>query len=147
MGSRRVLGNDPFQRGAAERTPAAGADLVSQGADVNAIQFVSFTLPPLPANSFNAGRTIPLKLTGALGSAAVTSANAAAAPRVIAVLQVAAGAATTVSPSGGETVFHFDSGSAQWVCNLSTTGLAAGTYVVQIQFWDGRILEAAFVLA
>jgi hypothetical protein len=25
-------------------------------------------------------------------------------------------------------------------------GLAPGTYVVQIQFWDGRILEAAFVL-
>jgi hypothetical protein len=38
-------------------------------------------------------------------------------------------------------------GSAQWTCNLSTTGLAAGTYVVQIQFWDGRILEAAFVLS
>jgi hypothetical protein len=128
--------------------PAAGADLVSQGADVNAIQFVSFTQPPLPASSFNIGRTIPLKLTGALGSAAVTSANAAAAPRVIAVLQAAAGAAATaVRPSGGETVFHFDSGAAQWICNLGTTGLTAGTYVVQIQFWDGRILEAAFVLA
>jgi len=125
--------------------PAAGADLVSQGADLNAIQFISFTLPPLPASPFHAPQSIPLKLTGSLGGAAVTAANAAAAPRVVAVLQAAAGAApTTVSPAGGETVFHFTSG--QWVCNLGTQGLAPGTYVVQIQFWDGRILEAAFVL-
>jgi hypothetical protein len=125
--------------------PAAGADLVSQGADLNAIQFVSFTLPPLPASPFHSPQTIPLKLTGSLGGAAVTAANAATPPRVVAVLQAAAGAApTTVSPAGGETVFHFTSG--QWQCNLGTQGLAPGTYVVQIQFWDGRILEAAFVL-
>lgn len=126
--------------------PAAGADLVSQGADVNAIQFVSFTQPALHSKSFNAGRTIPLKLTGALGSAAVTNTNAATAPRIAALLQVPPfGAPTTVTPSGGDTVFRFDSG--QWICNLSTKGLAVGTYVVQIQFWDGRILEAAFVLS
>jgi hypothetical protein len=127
--------------------PVAGADLVSQGADVNAIQFISFTQPPLPASSFHAPRTIPLKLTGALGNAAVTSANAIA-PRIFALLLVAPGAAATAaSSSGGETVFRFDAAAGQWICNLGTAGLAKGTYVVQIQFWDGRILEAAFVLA
>jgi len=126
--------------------PAAGADLVSEGLDVNAIQNFTFRAPT-PSSAFNTGRTIPLKLTGALGSAAVTGANAAAAPRVAAVLQVAPGVATTVNPTGGETVFRFDTKAAQWLCNLGTTGLTAGTYVVQIQFWDGRILEAAFVLA
>jgi hypothetical protein len=126
--------------------PAAGADLVSQGADVNAI--LGFVLPALPAGSFHAPQTIPLKLKGGLGSAAVTSANAVAAPRIFALLLVAPGAgATAASPAGGETVFHFDTGSGQWICNLGTTGLPTGTYVVQIQFWDGRILEAAFVLA
>ncbi len=125
--------------------PAAGADLVSQGQDVIAIEG-PFYFPATPAGSFHAPQTIPLKLTGALGTAAVTSANAAAAPHIAAVLLVATGGgATTVSPTGGETVFHFD--GSQWVCNLGTTGLAPGTYVVQIQFWDGRILEAAFVLA
>ena len=126
--------------------PAAGADLVSQGGDIAALQTFTF-LAPTPSASFNAGRTIPLKLTGALGGAAVTGANSAAAPQIAAVLQVPPGGpATTVNPTGGDTVFHFDSGSAQWICNLGTTGLTAGTYVVQIQFWDGRILEAAFVL-
>jgi hypothetical protein len=48
---------------------------------------------------------------------------------------------------GGETVFHFDAASGQWICNLSTQGLPTGTYVIPIQFWDGRILEAAFVLS
>jgi hypothetical protein len=127
--------------------PAAGADLVSEGQDVSAIQNFTFQAP-MPSNAFNAGRTIPLKLTGALGGAAVTAANAVAAPRIVATLQVAAGGpATMVNPTGGETVFHFDANAAQWTCNLGTTGLSAGTYVVQIQFWDGRILEAAFVLA
>jgi len=122
--------------------PAAGADLVSQGLDLFALQSFTF-VAPTPSGSFNIGRTIPLKLTGSLGGAAVTSANAAA-PRIVAVLQVASGVVTTVNPTGGDTVFKF--GSGQWTCNLGTTGLTAGTYVVQIQFWDGRILEAALVL-
>jgi len=123
--------------------PAAGADLVSQGLDVFAIQTSTF-VAPTPSGSFNIGRTIPLKLTGALGNAAVTAANAVTAPRVAAVLQVGPGGVTTVNATGGDTVFKF--GSGVWTCNLGTTGLTAGTYVVQIQFWDGRILEAAFVL-
>jgi hypothetical protein len=124
--------------------PAAGADLVSAGQDVVSIQ-KSFFVVPTASGSFHAGATIPLKLTGALGSAAVTSANAAAAPRIVAVLKVVPiDPPTTVHPTGGETVFRF--ASSQWVCNLSTTGLSAGTYVVQIQFWDGRILETALVL-
>ncbi|HET6146165.1 MAG TPA: hypothetical protein VFH68_01425 [Polyangia bacterium] len=125
--------------------PAAGADLVSQGQDVNSIQNSLF-LAPMSSTHFTHGQTIPLKLTGALGSVAVTNANAGTAPRIAAVLQLAPPTAPTiVHPTGGETVFRFVSG--QWTCNFSTTGLSAGTYVVQIQFWDGRILEAAFVLA
>jgi hypothetical protein len=118
--------------------------LVSEGQDVISIQNSLF-LPPMSGGHFNAGRTIPLKLTGALGGAAVNSGNAAVPPRIVAVLQVAAGApATTVHPTGGDTVFHFEGG--QWICNFSTKGLPAGTYVVQIRFWDGRVLESAFVL-
>ncbi len=124
--------------------PAAGADLVSAGQDVSSIQNSLF-LAPMSGGHFTLGKTILLKLTGALGSAPVTSANAAAAPQIVAVLQVAAGApATTVNPTGGDTVFHFDGG--QWICNFGTKGLSAGTYVVQIRFWDGRILETALVL-
>jgi hypothetical protein len=53
------------------------------------------------------------------------------------------GPPTVIAPPSGS-VFHSD--GSQWVCDLSTQGLAAGTTVVQIRFWDGRILEAAFVL-
>ena len=79
--------------------PADGADLVSQGLDVNSIQTFTF-LAPTPKHTFNAGRTIPLKLTGALGGAAVTSANAATAPQIIAVLQVVAGGGARLQPLG-----------------------------------------------
>lgn len=123
--------------------PCNGADLVSQNEDVYAITNFVFQAP-LPKNTFNAGRTIPLKLVGALAGVAVTSANATA-PRVVALVQAAPGMAPTTITPPSPTVFGFDSG--QWIANLSTKGLKAGTYVVQIRFWDGRILEAAFVLA
>jgi len=128
--------------------PAAGADLVSENADLYAVAGVNFVQPALSA-PFRAGQTIPLKLKGALGGAAVTAANAAVAPRVIALELVIPGAAPAKrSPGpGGDTVFHFDAASGQWICNLSTQGLPTGTYVIPIQFWDGRILEAAFVLS
>ena len=123
--------------------PCDGADLVSQNQDVNAVTNSVFQAP-VPKNSFNAGRVIPLKVAGALACDPVTAANAAAAPRVVALVNVAQGMAPTTLPPPAPTVFRFDSG--QWIANLSTQGLKPGTYVVQIQFWDGRVLEAAFVL-
>ncbi|MFL5307041.1 MAG: hypothetical protein ACJ8F1_17625 [Polyangia bacterium] len=123
--------------------PCDGADLVSRNQDVNAVSNFVFQAP-LPKNSFNAGRVIPLKVTGALAGVAVTGANAAAAPRVVALVKVAPGMAPATLTPPSPTVFRFDSG--QWIANLSTQGLQPGTYVVQIQFWDGRVLEAAFVL-
>ena len=59
-------------------------------------------------------------------------------------MKVAPGMAPATLTPPSPTVFRFDSG--QWIANLSTQGLQAGTYVVQIRFWDGRVLEAAFVL-
>ena len=128
--------------------PAAGADLVSQNADLFALEanFVQAALPPAP---FHAGSTIPLKLAGSLGGAPVTAANAVVAPQIVALELVIPGG-SPAHPSqgpGGQTVFHFDAASGLWVCTLNTQGLPTGTYVVPIQFWDGRILEAAFVLS
>ena len=107
--------------------PAGGGGARSPRAlDLDAIQSVSFTgadarkLVPLP------GRTIPLKLTGcARRRGGRPPPTPTAAPRIVAVLQAAAGAApTTVSPAGGETVFHFTSG--QWQCNLGYARPRAG---------------------
>jgi hypothetical protein len=122
--------------------PCQGADLVSQNEDVNAITNFVFQAP-LPKHSFTVGQTIALKLTGALAGVPVTSGNAAA-PRVVALVKVAPGMTSTTFPRPSTTVFAFD--GAQWSANLGTNGLQAGTYVAQIQFWDGRVLEAAFVL-
>jgi len=108
--------------------PAAGADLVSQNADLYAIEGVNFIQPALPPSSFHAGSTIPLKLTGSLGGAPVTAANTAA-PFIIALELVIPGAAPAHPGQGpgGQTVFRFDAGSGQWICNLNTQGLPAGT--------------------
>jgi hypothetical protein len=129
--------------------PAAGADLVSQNADLYAVEGANFIQPALPPSSFQAGSTIPLKLAGSLAGAPVTATNAAVAPKIIALELVIPGAAPARPGQGpgGQTVFHFDASSGLWVCTLSTQGLPTGTYVVPIQFWDGRILEAAFVLS
>src|SRR5206468_3142176 len=106
--------------------PCNGADLVSRNQDVNAVTNFVFQAP-LPKNSFNAGRVIPLKVTGALAGVAVTGANAAAAPRVVALVKVAPGMAPATLTPPSPTVFRFDSG--QWIANLSTQGLQPGTYV------------------
>jgi hypothetical protein len=124
--------------------PVAGADLVSQGQDLNSIE-TTFFAPPLAKMALNPGRTVPLKLTGALGTAAVTNANASA-PRVFALFSVAPFMSATPIALTGDPTFRYDTSGKQWINNLSTVGLQAGTYVVQIQFWDGRILEAALVL-
>jgi hypothetical protein len=123
--------------------PCDGADLVSQNQDVNAVSNFVFQAP-LAKTSFKAGQVIPLKVTGALAGVPVTAANAAAVPRVLGLVKVAPGMAPATLTPPSPTVFRFDSG--QWIANLSTQGLQAGTYVVQIRFWDGRVLEAAFVL-
>jgi hypothetical protein len=123
--------------------PAAGADLVSQNQDVNAITNFVFAAP-MAKKSFHAPQVIPLRLSGSLAGVSVTSANASA-PQVVALVRAAADVPpTTIAPSG-QTVFTSTGG--QWLCPLSTAGLQPGTYVVQIRFWDGRILEAAFVLS
>ncbi len=124
--------------------PCNGAELVSLNQDVNAITNSGLFLPALAKTTFAVGQTIALKLTGALGAAPVTSANSAKAPRVVGLVQAAQGVPPTTVNLPSPTVFSYTSG--QWAANLSTKGLTAGTYVVQIQFWDGRTLEAAFVL-
>ena len=126
--------------------PAAGSDLVSQGLDLNVFQNSLF-FPPLSSTFFQIPRVIPLKLTGSLGGAPVTNANVTTPPQVTAVLFPFSGSAPTpLKPTGGETVFHYDTKGAAWVCNLGTGGLTPGPYVVQIRFWDGRTLEAALQL-
>ena len=124
--------------------PCDGADLVSQNQDVNAITNFGMFLPALAQGTFNARRTIPLKLAGALAGVAVTSANTTTPPRLVGLVKAAQGLPPTALPPPSQTVFSSSGG--QWIANFSTKGLSAGTYVVQIQFWDGRILEAALVL-
>jgi hypothetical protein len=111
-------------------------DLVPEGAATSS-----------PDMAFRQGRTLPLKLRLRCGSQPLT---AVAAPRIealqrsgaaldLATLDLDAGEAH----DGGTTFRPTDDG---WIYNLSTSGLASGTYLLRIRMPDQRSWDAEFVL-
>ncbi len=105
--------------------------------------------PILPGNAFKQGRTLPLKLKLLCCQTVLTDANVA--PPFIVSL-VSNGAPINL------TVVDVDAGQANdngnlfrlslpdWVYNLSTRNLAAGTYTITIQMPDGQRFSGGFVL-
>jgi len=105
--------------------------------------------PLLPDKAFKQGRALPLKLQLFCSAAALTDFNVPA-PRIVglrrngdtidmATLDLDAGES---NDSG--TMFRYS--APNWVFNLNTKGLAAGTYIITIETPDGQRYSAAFVL-
>lgn len=90
-------------------------------------------LPPLPAQDFQTGRTLPLKLQ--LSCAGVGP------PRFLAVV---AHGAPAPDPGGAGEPFHPT--QTGWSYGLKTRGLVAGAYDAVIGLPDGRRFRAAFEL-
>jgi hypothetical protein len=110
-------------------------------------------LQPVAADGtsvFKAGRTVPLKFR--VGDA---DGNSIGTPGTIAsfrIIDVITGTATTpvdLPPSSTtpDTSFRFDPTSQQWIFNLNTSGLSAGsTYVFRIGLADGSNIDFQFGL-
>jgi hypothetical protein len=110
-------------------------------------------LQPVAADGtsvFKAGRTVPLKFR--VGDA---DGNSIGTPGTIAsfrIIDVITGTVTTpvdLPPSSTtpDTSFRFDPTSQQWIFNLSTSGLSAGsTYVFRIGLADGSNIDFQFGL-
>jgi hypothetical protein len=102
-----------------------------------------------PDKAFKQGRTLPLKLQLCCGGLAVTDFNVSP-PRIVGLVRNGnAIDLSTVDLDAGEAndsgvLFRYS--EPNWVFNLSTTGLSAGTYVVTIEMPDGRRYSAGFVL-
>jgi hypothetical protein len=105
--------------------------------------------PPLPQHAFKAGRTLPLKLQISCGGFPLGDA-AVAAPRIVGLVRNGdALDISTIDLDAGQSndsgvLFRFEGGS--WVYNLSTQGLATGTYTITIEMPDGQRYAAGFVL-
>lgn len=104
---------------------------------------------PLPERAFNQGRTVPLRLRLFCGATPLTDQDVA--PPTLVDLRRAGDPINlgTIDPDPGEANdsglrFRFSEGN--WVYNLSTRDLIAGTYEVRIELPDGRVFAAAFVL-
>jgi hypothetical protein len=104
---------------------------------------------PYPDKAFKLGRTLPLKLQLSCGGLEVTDTNVPP-PRIVGLVRNGdAVDLATIDPDSGEAndggiLFRYS--APNWVFNLSTAGLSAGTYVVTIEMPDGQRYVAAFVL-
>lgn len=104
---------------------------------------------PLPSHAFKQRRTLPLKLQLFCGTTALTDSDVAA-PQIAALTR--SGDAIDLetvdidagSANDNSLLFRFSDGN--WIYNLSSAGLSAGTYTVTIQMPDGRLFDAGFVL-
>ena len=105
--------------------------------------------PLLPTRAFKRGSTIPLKLQLFCSEMVLTNANVAP-PRIVGLF--ASGGpidlATVDINSGAanDNGIYFRFSDPNWVYNLSTQGLSAGTYTITILMPDGRSFNAGFVL-
>jgi hypothetical protein len=105
---------------------------------------------PLPSKAFKVGSTLPLKLT-LTRSGAVLSDQAITPPRIASISRVGEAALNlaTLNLDAGQSddngVFFRYSGGT-WIYNLSTKGLAFGTYAIVVAMPDGGRFKAAFVL-
>ena len=95
---------------------------------------------PVPTVSFQAGRTLPLKLGLTCGTWRLSS-NEVQPPRLISVqpwgnpLAGAIEAAPTTSSTDSGGVFRSE--NTNWIYNLSTQGMAPGLYLLTIEMPDG----------
>lgn len=89
----------------------------------------SGVLPPLPGSTLTRGRTVPVKfaLTGA--SAGITD--------LAATLVLAPAAGGPAVSSAPRSAFRYDPSAQQYVVNLHTGGLAAGSWTLRIELGDG----------
>ncbi len=136
-------------------------DSVPVTVDITVTVVVNGFLPPLvslvpecgdaprPRKAFKQGRTLPLKLQLNCGTTILSGTDVAPPQIVDLVRQGDAIDLDTIDADSGEandsgTSFHFS--DPNWVYNLSTRDLSAGTYVITIEMPDGRRLCGAFVL-
>jgi N-acetylneuraminic acid mutarotase len=104
---------------------------------------------PLPDHAFKRGRTLPLKVQ--MSQDGTPLADADSAPRIVGLVRIGDPPLdlTTIDLDAGQAndsgmLFRFEDGS--WVYNLSTKGLATGTYTLTVEMPDGQRYSAGFVL-
>lgn len=105
----------------------------------------------LPDKAFKQGRTLPLKLQLLCGTTVLTEAEVAPPQIVSIVREGEAVNLETIDPDAGEAndggmMFRFSDVDSQWVYNLDTGGLSAGTYSITIKMPDGKQYVGGFVL-
>jgi hypothetical protein len=107
------------------------------------------TQAPLPTVSFQAGRTLPLKLGLACGSQKLTSSEVAP-PKLVAITRQGDVIAPTpgVVPitSTNDATGSFRSENTNWIYNLSTHGFVPGTYEARIEMPDGVVYHTLISL-
>ncbi len=105
--------------------------------------------PLLPTKAFKQGSTIPLKLQLFCSGMACTNANVTP-PRIVGLFATGGPIDLTVvdidAGAANDNGVYFRFSDPNWVYNLSTQGLSAGTYTITIQLPDGRRFNAGFVL-
>src|SRR5262249_39532989 len=107
-------------------------------------------IPSAPGASYKAGSTIPLRVQHySCGQLVSTQVEVRFAPRIALVQKIGNNApativdpGTTASPDG--LLFRFVGGT--WLNNLSTRGWSSGTYLLTVQFADGKLYRAVFAL-
>ncbi len=104
---------------------------------------------PLPTASFQAGRTLPLKLGLICGTQRLTSSDVSP-PRVASVSwignYIAAAAAIAPSTNTNDGSGFFRSENTNWIYNLATNGFMPGTYELVIEMPDGLFYHTFFSL-
>lgn len=95
---------------------------------------------PLPTVSFQAGRTLPLKLGLTCGTWKLSS-NEVQPPRLVAITSLGSpvAGAVNVAPvaSSADSGGLFRSENTNWIYNLSTQGMEPGLYALTIKMPDG----------
>lgn len=117
--------------------------------DITITVGVQGLLPPLPNRAFKLRSTVPLKLQLFCGATALTNADVAAPEIVNLIREGDAIPLETLDLDAGAAnddgrLFRFSNGN--WIFNLGTKGLPAGTFEIVIRTPDGRRFSAGFVL-
>jgi hypothetical protein len=110
-------------------------------------------LQPVAADGssvFKAGRTVPLKFrVGDVNGNSIGTPGTIASFRIIGVITGTVSTSVDLPPSSTtpDTSFRFDPTAQQWIFNLNTSGLSAGsTYVFRIGLADGSNIDFQFGL-
>jgi hypothetical protein len=109
-------------------------------------------LPPLDNGSSvkNQGSTIPVKFRVCdVGGVSIGNPGVVTSFRLVQIITGASTANVDAAPAStnGDTAFRWDPTAREWIFNLSTRPLAAGsTYVYRIALADGTAIEFRFAL-